>query len=268
MRQEGLGQTNAIGTNLLIILSLGLITSSLLIAADKKFWVDLPFPEWSAKQVNSMLSNSPWTRTQNYSPPITGSSARPGANQGGPSSRGPGGESGRGNGMPSSDQSPPHVRFRVHWFSARPNRMAFGMRALRLNPNLSMDQITPFATAPSQDAILSITIDANESGQRYARQYYGALSQLDRATVFEQTELTTKSGKRIPLSDFRADARDGTGVKFIFPRTLEDGRPMLEASDQEVRFRFVTKISQGRDTLRLNVRFKLKDMIYQGALEY
>ena len=258
----------AVGAKFVMIVSLGLIGTSLLISADKKFWMETPFEEWSEKQVHSMLSNSPWTRTQNYSPPITGSAGQPGADQGGPSSRGRGGETGRGTGLPSSDQSPPFVRFRVHWFSARPSRMAFGMRALRLNPNLRMEQITPFATAPSQEAILSVTIDANQHGQRYARQFSGAFRQLDRATVFEQTELTTKGGKKIPLSDFRPDVRDGTGVKFIFPRTLEDGRPMLEASDREVRFRFVTQISQGRDTLRLNVRFKLKDMIFQGELEY
>ena len=254
--------TKAASTKLLLILTLGLIGPSLLISADKKWWEETPFQEWSEKQVQSMLTKSPWTRTYTYSPPSLGSAARPG---GDPAGRSVAGRAGR----PSNNQErPPSVRFRVHWFSARPTRMALGKRALQLNPNLKMEQITRFATSPSQDAVVSITIDSNEAGKRHARALGAVFRRLDLAAAIESTQLTTKGGKKIPLADFRPDAQDGTGAKFIFARTLQDGRPILEAGDREARFRFVTKISQGRETLRLDVRFKIKDMIYKREIEY
>jgi hypothetical protein len=58
------------------------------------------------------------------------------------------------------------------------------------------------------------------------------------------------------------DPRDGLGAKFVFPRTV-DGRPFVTTESIEVRF--YSEFAQG---LTLNMRFKLADMIFEGALEY
>ena len=74
--------------------------------------------------------------------------------------------------------------------------------------------------------------------------------------------LERKDGKRVALIDYRAPAPDGMGAKFIFPRML-DGQPFLDAGSGEMR----VNIQIGK-TIKLNRRFKVAEMMYDGKLEY
>jgi hypothetical protein len=52
------------------------------------------------------------------------------------------------------------------------------------------------------------------------------------------------------------------GAKFIFPRTL-DGQPFIDANSGELR----VNIQLGK-TVKVNRRFKVAEMMYDGKLEY
>ncbi|HSQ19547.1 MAG TPA: hypothetical protein VLR92_04150, partial [Blastocatellia bacterium] len=76
------------------------------------------------------------------------------------------------------------------------------------------------------------------------------------------TYLEVKGGKRIYLQEFQPTRPDGFGARLIFPR-LVDGKPFITPESEDIHF--VAPIS---DTYRLDRRFKVKDMMYEGKLEY
>jgi hypothetical protein len=76
------------------------------------------------------------------------------------------------------------------------------------------------------------------------------------------TYLERKDGKRVALIDYRPPTQDGMGAKFIFPRLL-DGQPFLDANSGELR----VFIQVGKN-VKVNRRFKVAEMMYDGKLEY
>ncbi|HKY44363.1 MAG TPA: hypothetical protein VJM50_14850 [Pyrinomonadaceae bacterium] len=56
--------------------------------------------------------------------------------------------------------------------------------------------------------------------------------------------------------------RDGFGARFIFPRIVDE-RPFLTAEAHAVRF-----YSEFGTAIKLNMRFKIADMMVDGKLEY
>jgi len=73
--------------------------------------------------------------------------------------------------------------------------------------------------------------------------------------------LERKDGKKLFLMEYRPPTEDGMGAKFVFPRKFE-GQPFLSENDS-VRF-----IAQLNEKMKLNTRYKLSDMLYEGKLEY
>ena len=83
------------------------------------------------------------------------------------------------------------------------------------------------------------------------------------ADVFkDKVYLERKDGKRLVLADYRPPGPDGMGAKFVFMRKLE-GQPFLTAESDNVRF-----FAQLNEKMKLNVKYKVSDMMYDGKLEY
>ena len=78
----------------------------------------------------------------------------------------------------------------------------------------------------------------------------------------DKVYLERKDGKRLTLADYRPPGPDGMGAKFVFLRTLE-GQPFLTAESDNVRF-----FAQFNEKMKLNVKYKVSDMMYDGKLEY
>ena len=67
---------------------------------------------------------------------------------------------------------------------------------------------------------------------------------------------------RLVLQEYHAPIQDNLGAKFIFPRVV-DGEPFLNSTSGAVRF-----YAEFNDSFKLNMRFKVADMIYDQKLEY
>ncbi len=210
------------------------------------------FEEWSVKEAERMLAKSPWVDSQIQASASGGGVTRAAQMSGGVP---------RGGG--SAEQGDTRTILRGYWYSARPARMAIANTALRNNPELDRQQLQEFATAAMPDAVLALTVESSP-GSRMAAM--NALQQWTLEDVQAVTTLSTKSGKKLPPSGYRPPEGDGTGAKFIFPRTLADGRPLLEASDGEARFE--TRFKLGRDSVRIRFKYKLKNMVIGDQLEY
>jgi len=108
--------------------------------------------------------------------------------------------------------------------------------------------------------VVTITMDGND--RKVMGPVVQELKNGDPAVLKTTTYLERKDGKRVALMDYRPPIEDGLGAKFVFPRTL-DGKPFLDASSGEVRF--ATELGKA---LKINRRFKISEMMYDGKLEY
>lgn len=84
------------------------------------------------------------------------------------------------------------------------------------------------------------------------------VQQSDLAPV---TYLTTPTGKHITLDHYVPLGEDNLGAKFYFPRNALNGAPIIVKEDKELRFE--SRI-QGK---KIQVRFNLTNLVYQGKLE-
>jgi hypothetical protein len=87
------------------------------------------------------------------------------------------------------------------------------------------------------------------------------LQEADPSELMAQTVLSTKTGKRIPLSRYERPQEDKLGAKLYFPRLLPDGRPSVAPEDKELQLVFPI---QGRN---IKANFILDEMIYRNKLE-
>jgi hypothetical protein len=216
-------------------------------------WDKKPYTEWSEKETQKMLNDSPWGRTQAFSSPVTLFRQMP--------NRGPAAEAGR-----SAPPNAIHVNFRIRFLSAKPIRQAIS-RMVELNTKGEISQelaahLKSFTAGEFVEYIvITVSCDARESGANIQE----ALSLLYRSGTAElknNTFLETRGGKRVFLHEFQPPKEDGVGARFIFPRNL-DGNPFITPESEQVRF--FTELSSN---YRLDRRYKIKDMMYEGKLEY
>ena len=215
-----------------------------------------PWTEWTQKEAEKVLSSSPWAQEQVdtdttemfFSPTNDGRSGR-GTNPEGRL------ESGARN-------QPVNVKFIVRFFSARPVRQALArLMVLKNNPEPAMmERLQAFANVKSEESIiLTLTVDSPD--RRYLGPATQAMNSAITATLKNETYLE-RDGKRHFLHEYIPPGQDGFGARFIFLRNVED-KPFISGNSGEVRF--FTKYSNG---MKIDRRFKISDMMYEGQIEY
>ena len=238
--------------------------------------------EWSPKETEKILNDSPWGKTQTetdtsemvYSPtPITSSANA--TSQG------------------ATNQAT-SVKFRIRFLTARPIRQAL-VRVLEDQNRVDKSRLaTMHAWADLHtDEFIILAVTYEGSDRRYLGRSQQAFESAVTAVLKDNTYLERKDGKRVFLAEYKPPKNDGFGAHFIFPRTL-NGEPFLTADGGTVRFhcdwtngatldsamnptgqtsRGATRNSGSIQAdspfkLRLEMRFKLAEMMYDGVLEY
>jgi len=95
----------------------------------------------------------------------------------------------------------------------------------------------------------------------YATTLAGYIVQRVSGVPFD-TYLERNDGKKIFLEEYIPPGKDGFGARFIFLRAL-NGQPFITKETSEIHF-----ATQYSETLKIDRRFKVADMIYKGELEY
>ncbi len=243
--------------HLSLIVAVVFVVSGLLYAKD--FW-EKPFGQWSAKDAARMLSDSPWSRSMTLATPTsddkkgyredrtgpTGGRGSTPAGSGGVNPRDTTDRS-RGYGMDTgsgvSGEKELYDRYVVRFFSAPMIRQAY-VRALQIDrkydsmpPEMKQAFDTKMEKALSMgfpdQVVVSVTFETNnrELGMEVNRQ----LNQVTKEQLKQKVYLITDRLGRIDLLDYAPPSPDGTGAKFIFPRTVQ-GSQILTTEDKEVRF--------------------------------
>ncbi len=216
-------------------------------------WNKKPQTEWTEKDSMKLLNDSPWGKTQSFDTPME-------------LYRGPQtGRQGVGNQTSVAPPQAVHLYFRVRFLSSKPIREALSrMIELKQKDGVKEDlaeQLKQFASGEFLEYIVvSVSSDATEAGAN--AQQAAALLRRNNAELKNSSYLEIKGGKRIFLHEFQPARADGFGARFIFQR-LVDGNPFITPESEEIHF--VAPLS---DTYRVDRRFKIKDMMYEGKLEY
>lgn len=247
---------------ILVALSLG---AGALLA--EEFWQKKKFSEWTQKEVQKMLKDSPWARPVEIRLDVLGG-ARPGGGGGrrrggggggfpdasvgtggmGGEDAGMGGGMGRGAGGMSAPESVPTMTVHVRWRTALPIKQAI-IRA-RFG-----DEAT---TSPEAAKLL-----ASEE-THYIVEIAGLpapMLRVNPAQLQSSAQLRIKNKPPIEAVDVKA-GRDQNLVNLylIFPRGQE-GAPAITVDDKEV------EVFLRAGPLDIRRKFRLKDMVCAGKLE-
>jgi hypothetical protein len=238
----------------------------LLVAED--FWVKKPFTEWSVKDANKVLQNSPWSHEVSVGGGMAGmdrGSSGGGRRGGGAGANGDmggigvagadtdmsgggggGGRRGSGGGSPGEVGRGASIMIHVRWQSAMPVREA-----------IVLTQLGP-EKADSEQAKKFLGQVANE----YVVAVVGLPAGLDRVPNEQLNELAKGASLQRKDKDPIAAAAvqripgEKGAVAFFFPKTSE-----ITLEDKEVEF--ITRVAR----IEVRRKFKLKDMMVGDKLE-
>jgi hypothetical protein len=251
-------------TLLLIVITL-LLFVSIGVSQEK------PWTEWTRDEAEKILNHSAWGQTQTetdtsemvYTPTTAG--ATPGSTRS-ENVRGLTDRQAVNNNRitQGANNQAISVNYHVRLLSALPVRRAF-MRVMELTrKDLDRETLKGLRQFVERDfseyIAISVTFDSTDG--RYSGPALQAFGSATVGTLKNRTYLERKDGKRLFLMDYYAPMNDGLGAKFIFPRVVDE-RNFLNADSGSFRF-----FSEVGNQIKLNVTFKMSDLMYNGQLEY
>ena len=220
-----------------------------------------PWTELTEKEAAKILNDSPWGQTQ-----TEGEDARPEPSSAITQVAAPGAANRQISREGEAPDTRPAkvVKYRMRFLSAKPVRAAFARYVMLKKPdadeNLST-QLQGFVDRDFADYIV-VAVAAEATDPRLVGPTMQFLTTATADVLKEKVYLERKDGKRLLLADYRPPGPDGMGAKFVFMRTLE-GQPFLTPESDNVRF-----FAQLNEKMKLNVRYKVSEMMYDGKLEY
>ena len=208
-----------------------------------------PWTEWSKDDAQKLLKDSPWAHQQVDQDFVEANPLKPNSIDSGTEAR-----------LKQNEG----MTYNIRLFSARPVRQAFvriiQLQKKDLSPEM-MTRLNTFAEAPSEDSIIvAVAVenpDANLLGKAMQIIRNATAVKLKNTTYLERSD-----GKRVFIEEYTPPGSDGFGARFIFPRMV-DGKPFLNEDDTRVRF-----VSEMDSSIKLNMTYKVKNMLLDGKLEY
>jgi hypothetical protein len=221
-----------------------------------------PWTEWTKKDVEKTLNDSAWGQTQmeggagaqsSNTSAVTQVAAQRASDRELNSRQGESGEA----------KPVAYVKYHVRFLSAKPVRAAFARQVLlaKEQPDEALaTQLQGFIDRDFSEYIV-VSVGVEVGDQKMAGPIMAAFNGANSEVLAKTVYLERKDGKKLFLMEYRAPVGDGMGAKFIFKRVL-DGQPFLSENDN-VRF-----VAQLNEKMKLDTRYKLSNMLYDGKLEY
>lgn len=234
-----------------------------------------PWKEWNRKEAEKVFNDSPWSHSQSETT----------SSQQADTSTNFGDTRGREEAVRNVSTST-SVTLHVRFFSARPIRQAYVrmLQTAESPPESSgAERMEAWANLPPDERI--IVALAYTGDQRAAARIAGALRRATTEDIKGSVFLERADGKRVSLAAYTPPSKDVFGARFIFPRTT-DGQPFLSADAGTIRFHIeyspkMPEASAAPQTnargataapdsykLKVDAKFKVADMMYDGAIEY
>jgi len=229
-----------------------------------------PWMEMSRKDAEKLLADSPWSQTQvdtdtseMFFSPTRGGAASPGRSTAASTATGQSSINNNRADRGAVNQAI-EVKYRICFLSAKPIREAMARMVLAGQREPDADLISQLRAFVDRDfspyIVIAVSIDSSD--QRFLGPIMQQINSAAAGTLKNKAYLETPDGKRLFLSDYKTPIADGLGAKFIFPRR-PNGEEFLKADTTAVRF-----VAEFSDSFKLNMRFKVSDMIYDNKREY
>ena len=216
--------------------------------------------EWTKKDAERILNDSPWSHFQ-VDTDLSEMFFQPTTDARTSGGRAPNANSRLEQGATNQETS---IKYGIRFFSARPVRQAF-IRMMQLGQkNLDPEmaaRMNNFAEVLSEDAII-IAVTTEGTDKRSLGKAMQIIESAATGTLKNSTYLERNDGKRLFLEQYVPPGKDGFGARFIFPRMVNE-RPFLSTEINDVRF-----VAEFGTSIKLNMRFKVSDMMLDGKLEY
>jgi hypothetical protein len=221
-----------------------------------------PWTEWTEKEVNKALNDSAWGQTQTETDTSEMFYSPNSQNRNPMGNRPPDGSSGSSNDRSTQGQlnQATSINYRIRLLTAKPIRQALARRAQMQNPELA-ERLKAFAEQQT-DKYIVVAVDYDSADRRFSGPAMQVFNSANTGVLKNNTYLENKDGKRLFLQEYIAPINDGMGAKFVFPRAI-DNEPFVSEQGGFIRF-----YSEMAKNIKLNMRFKLADMMYDGKLEY
>lgn len=230
-----------------------------------------PWSDWSDKEAQKILDDSAWGQTQIetdtsemfYSPSTQAPGGADASRRRGATTGVFGSESGNNRVEEGALNQPTSVKFQIRFLSAKPIRQALARQiSLKQRVGMFTPQLRTFVEGSMGNRVV-VAVNFETTDQRFGGKVMQAFNSATTAVLRNSAYLERKDGKRIFLQDYIPPTQNTLGAAmFVFPRTVGD-RPLLEADSGEVRF-----VSEFAKNVKLNMRYKVADMMYEGKLEY
>lgn len=229
----------------ILLLCFCVLAASAAMADD--FW-NSPFDKWSREQVQRILRDSPWAQSQTFAVPL--------------------------NSLDSgvTGEKELYYRFTVRFFSALPVREAY-VRMARLMNNydqMAEDQRKEFdvrfqkaLTLDVSDRVIIAVDYPDTNDPNAARELRSAFEMATTEMMNQRVYLIGQKVGRVQIREYFPPSSDGTGAKFIFPRSV-NGQPVLGPQDKEIRFDFTSPATNQH----IFMTFKAQKMVFQGQPSY
>jgi hypothetical protein len=210
-------------------------------------WNKKPYTEWSEKEATKVLNDSPWGQTQT----LTDTSQMTGQ--------------GRLDSGQSRVQDVFRVNLRIRFLSAKPVRQAIShlmelTNREKITPQLA-ERLKAFASADFPDYIVINVTSESDRASTLLQQTQASFHKLTTSELKNNTYLLA-GGQRVFIKEYQPPGNDGLGARYIFPRMV-DGKPFITPETADVLFH-----SEAMGAVTLNMRYKVKEMVYDGKLEY
>lgn len=232
------------------ILFLGTILALGTFALAAEAWQTKPYTEWNVKDATRLLDKSPWVSVFSWGDTTA---MRNIANE--------------ADDMSMGSEREWVILITSRLFTARPVRQAYVVLRAK-GDKAALEKYKDFATADiNEEIIVSWTYDSKPKGVSALRDLDALVRSVSVADLKPSTFIVTDAGKRVYIQDYRPPTKDGTGAKFSFPRTLEDGTPLIDENTKTLRFQ--TGYFRLKDqVISVDATFKLKEMAFEGKAEY
>jgi hypothetical protein len=236
-----------------------LIATTLLLTAvsglaKNEFWDKKAYDEWSQKESQKLLTDSPWAKLYE----LTGSAAI-----------------GYISGRDATDSQPPYIKYQIQIRTAPPIRQAM-IRMMQIAQNYDKmtdeqkrdfdKQSMGFLSADSSEMILVHLSYSTNMPQNYRdlnRHWQSQTTELLKNSVY----LSGNKSEKVPIAQYIPGQEGQSEFQFVFPRKV-DGKDILGSGDKSLRLEFAYPVVGGIGDGRGFLEFKLDKMMFNGNIVY
>lgn len=237
------------------------------------FWEKKPYTEWSAKQCQKLLEDSPWA--------VRYTDSDFGVNVNRFGTDGDLGTAREGTLMGQDAQEADILRggerqivnvFHFRFVTAQPIRMAIARMRLLQSPNDQKvrDEVESYVNAaPPEQILVELNVFGEPAGHFSMREIENFYKVVQLPSLKAQTYLASDGREAVAeLIGYMPPGAQSASALFVFPRFREDGKPIFAGDEKRIMLHTEVDLSLvgGDRKYTIQIPIKTKNMMFQGKL--